>query len=83
MTDYITTNIRFPRELLRALKHKAVEENKSVSQLVREAVFKLIAHKGKKNIPAEKDPLHKIVGMAKTSIKNGSASHDLYLYGKK
>lgn len=48
MPEYITTNIRLPRELLKALKHKAVEENKSVSQLVREAVFKLVAHKDNK-----------------------------------
>lgn len=83
MADYITTNIRLPRELLKALKHKAIEENKSVSQLIREAVFKLIAHKDKKVLSVDKDPLHKIVAMAKSGIKDGSKYHDLYLYGKK
>lgn len=83
MTDYVTTNIRLPRELLKALKHKAVEENKSVSQLIREAVLRLVAHQDKKTPPAGKDPLNKIVGMAKSGIKDGSEHHDLYLYGKK
>jgi len=83
MSEYITTNIRLPRELLKALKHKAVEENKSVSQLVREAVFKLVAHKDNKVWPVEKDPLHKIVAIAKSGIKDGSERHDLYLYRKK
>ncbi len=83
MPDYITTNIRLPRELLKALKHKAVEENKSVSQLIREAVLRLVAHHDKKTPPVEKDPLHKIVAMAKSGIKDGSEHHDLYLYGKK
>ena len=83
MSDYITTNIRLPREILKALKHKAVEENKNVSQLIREAVFKLVAHKNKKVPPVEKDSLHKIVAIAKSGIKDGSEHHDLYLYGKK
>jgi len=83
MSDYITTNIRLPRKLLKALKHRAVEENKSVSQLIREAVFKLVAHKDKKVLSVERDPLHKIVAMAKSGIKDGSDRHDFYLYGKK
>jgi hypothetical protein len=69
--------------LLKALKHKAVEENKSMSQLIREAILKMVAHKDKKTPPVEKDPLHKIVAMAKSGIKDGSEYHDLYLYGKK
>ena len=83
MPDYITTNIRLPRELMKTLKHKAVEENKSVSQLIREAVLKLIDHKNKKVPPIDKDPLHKIVALAKSGIKDGSVHHDHYLYGKK
>ena len=83
MPDYITTNIRLPRELLKVLKHKAVEENKSVSQLIREAILKLMNHKDEKVLPIEKDPLHKIVAIAKSGIKDGSVHHDHYLYGKK
>jgi len=83
MSDYITTNIRLPREILKALKHKAVEENKSVSQLIRESVLKLVAHKDKRVPPVEKDSLHKIVAMTQSEIKDGSEHHDRYLYGKK
>jgi len=83
MSEYITTNIRLPREILKALKHKAVEENKSVSQLIREAVLKLVAHKDKKILPVEKDPMNKIVAITKSGIKDGSECHDIYLYGKK
>jgi predicted DNA-binding protein len=40
--NFVTTNIRLPKEVLKKLKHKAVEDNKSVSQLIREAVQKFI-----------------------------------------
>jgi len=83
MSNYITTNIRLPRELLKALKHKAVEENKSVSQLIREAVSKLVHQKHKNILLLKKDPLLKIVATAKSGIKNGSEQHDHYLYGEK
>ena len=83
MSDYITTNVRLPRELLKALKHKAVEENKSMSQLIREGIYGIVGQKDNKAKPVGKDPLHKIVAMAKSGIKDGSDHHDLYLYGKK
>ena len=34
----IATNIRVPEELLKALKHRAVEERKSLNQMICEAI---------------------------------------------
>ncbi len=82
MPTLVATNIRLPAELLKALKYKAIEETKSVNQLIREAVetslFSSIKP-GKTN----KDAIEDIIGRAESGIKNGSINHDQYLYGKK
>ena len=38
MSTNVATNIRLPDEVLKALKYRAIEEKKSVNQLIREAV---------------------------------------------
>ena len=38
MSATIATNIRLPEDLLKALKYRAIEEKKSVNQLIREAI---------------------------------------------
>jgi predicted HicB family RNase H-like nuclease len=38
MPSTVATNIRLPAELLKAFKHRAVEERKSVNQMIREAI---------------------------------------------
>ena len=38
MPATIATNIRLPEELLKALKYRAIEEKKSVNQIIREAI---------------------------------------------
>jgi hypothetical protein len=42
MSIYITTNIRLPREDLRRLKFAAVEEDRSVSALMRDMVRRYV-----------------------------------------
>ncbi|GAG95042.1 unnamed protein product, partial [marine sediment metagenome] len=44
-TNYVTTNVRLPKEMLRALKLEAVREDKSVAQLVREAIEQTFGQK--------------------------------------
>jgi metal-responsive CopG/Arc/MetJ family transcriptional regulator len=80
--NFVTTNIRLPKEVLKKLKHKAVEDNKSVSQLIREAVQKFILgpHKEANH---KKDSFNNVIGIAKSSPRDGSTRHDSYLYGKK
>ncbi|MBI4584450.1 MAG: ribbon-helix-helix protein, CopG family [Planctomycetes bacterium] len=81
---HTTTNLRLPKEMLKRLKLKAVEEGKSVSQLIREAIETYIfgrGHAAKMNLRS--DPLKKIVGLCRSGRRDGSTAHDRYLYGKK
>ncbi|MEW6087356.1 MAG: CopG family transcriptional regulator [bacterium] len=82
MSTNIATNIRLPEEVLKALKYRAIEEKKSVNQIIREAVEKFLASvvetKKYKN-----DPLENIIGIAESGIRDGSRNHDYYLYKKK
>jgi hypothetical protein len=82
MSSTIATNIRLPEEVLRALKYKAIEEKKSVNQLIREAVEILLTNAVQTERQA-KDTFENVIGIAKSGIKDGSIRHDYYLYGKK
>ncbi|MEK7826111.1 MAG: CopG family transcriptional regulator [Nitrospirota bacterium] len=82
MSTPVATNIRLPEEVLKALKYKAIEEKKSVNQLIREAIemsLAVAAQPGKHM----KDPFEDVIGIAKSGIKDGSTKHDRYLYGTK
>jgi hypothetical protein len=83
MQDLVATNIRLPREKLKALKLKAVEEGKSVSQLIREAIELILPPQ--KTLTEEEfknDPFFKIIGVCESGIKDGSVNHDKYIYGE-
>lgn len=82
MAETIATNIRLPEEMLKALKYRAIEEKKSMNQLVREAIAVFLSS-GSASEPPEKDPLEEIIGIGRSGIKDGSSKHDRYLYGKK
>ncbi len=82
MASNVATNIRLPEEVLRALKYKAIEEKKSINQLIREAIEESLSISVKPEKHA-KDPLENIIGIARSGIKDGSVKHDRYLYGKK
>jgi plasmid stability protein len=76
------TNIRLPEDLLKALRHRAVEEKKSMNQLIREAIERSLAA-----IPQpeerKKDSFEDVIGIAKSGIKDASSRHDRYLYRRK
>jgi len=82
MSTSVATNIRLPEEVLKALKYKAIEEKKSVNQLIREAIEMSLAAdiQPKRHV---KDPFEDVIGIAKSGIKDGSTHHDRYLYGKR
>jgi predicted DNA-binding protein len=82
MPANVATNIRLPEEVLKALKYKAIEENKSVNQLIREAIEIALTTPVQPGKLAE-DPFERVIGIAKSGIKDGSTKHDQYLYGKK
>lgn len=80
--NFVTTNIRLPKDILKKLKHKAVEDNKSVSHLIREAIQKLLLSPQEKDNYKE-DSFNDVIGIAESGPRDGSTKHDSYLYGKK
>ena len=79
MSATIATNIRLPEDLLKALKYRAIEEKKSVNQIIREAIEISLAVSP---LPEkrEKDPFEEVIGIARSGIKDASSKHDHYLY---
>jgi metal-responsive CopG/Arc/MetJ family transcriptional regulator len=82
MSATIATNIRLPEDLLRTLKYRAIEEKKSVNQIIREAIEMSLAAASQSE-ERQKDPLEDVIGLARSGIKDASSKHDRYLYGRK
>ena len=90
MTEYVTTNIRLPKDVYREIKRRALEEEKSLAQVIRESVVQyLTAPVGvlRSEEPVmtddwENDPLW-LIGTDATiaDVTDGSVNHDSYLYG--
>ena len=82
MAVTVATNIRLPEDLLKALKYRAIEEKKSMNQMIREAIEMSLAA-----IPcpegAQEDPFEDVFGIARSGVRDASSKHDRYLYGKK
>jgi Ribbon-helix-helix protein, copG family len=88
--EYVTTNIRLPKELYRELKRRALDEQKSLAEVVRESVLEyLVGTKAEgKELPTgtlreeENDPLWLIgTDPVVADVTEGSLDHDLHLYG--
>jgi hypothetical protein len=69
MSMTIATNIRLPEDLLKALKYKAIEEKKSMNQLIREAIEISLADVPRSQ-EREKDSFEDVIGIAKSGIKD-------------
>lgn len=82
MSVTIATNIRLPEDLLKALKYRAIEEKKSVNQIIREAIEMSLAA-ASQSVERQKDPLEDVIGVGRSGIKDASSKHDRYLYGRK
>ena len=91
MTEYVTTNIRLPKEMHRALKQRALDEEKSLAQIIRESVVQYLAsptgertdeQEALRRAEFEADPLW-LIGTDGTvaDVTDGSINHDYYLYG--
>jgi len=82
---YVTTNVRLPKEMHRELKRKALEDDKSLAQVIRESVALYLV--GAEAVQAshdawKDDPLWAIGADAVyADVTDGSTNHDLYLYG--
>ena len=82
MAATIATNIRLPEDLLKALKYRAIEEKKSVNQIIREAIeISLVSAPQPEE--REKDPFEDMIGIARSGINDASSKHDRYLFGRK
>lgn len=91
MTEYVTTNIRLPKDLYRQIKRRALDEEKSLAQLIRESIVEYLTEPQVVEPRLldedalhgwENDPLW-LIGTDATiaDVTDGSANHDLYLYG--
>ena len=81
MSVTIATNIRLPEDLLKTLKYRAIEEKKSLNQIIREAIEMSLAA-APQTQESQKDPLENVIGIARSGIKDASSKHDRYLYGR-
>jgi hypothetical protein len=91
MIEYVTTNIRLPRELHRELKRRALDEDKSMSQVIRESVAQYLVTT---TMDAEVESNQKMLEVWQNDsvwsigtdtviadVTDGSVNHDDYLYG--
>jgi len=89
--EYVTTNVRLPKEMHRALKWRAVEENTSVAALVRESIARyLVEEQTEAVLPEDKpisDPIFQLGSLTAESEviqgdrpTNGAIQHDRDIY---
>ena len=91
MAEYVTTNIRFPKELHRELKRRALEADKSLAEIVRESVIQYLAGPpvatvelpdGMTKDEWESDSLWMIgTDPVRADVTDGAVNHDVHLYG--
>lgn len=77
------TQVYFPVDLYRRIEKQAKKESRSSASLIREAVGKYLAEAQEKEIDWENDPFFKLVGIAKSGMRDLSTNLDHYLYGAK
>jgi predicted DNA-binding protein len=82
MSATMATNIRLPEDLLKALKYRAIEEKKSMNQIIREAIEMSLGAVSQ-SPGTDRDAFEEVIGIAKSGIKDASSKHDRYLYGRK
>jgi hypothetical protein len=85
MTEYVTTNVRLPKELYRQAKRRALEEEKSLAEVIRESVALYLTGGPETHGDAEaweNDSLW-LIGTDGTvaEVTDLSVNHDYYLYG--
>ena len=82
MSDYITTNLRFPKTVYRELRHHAERRRVALASVVREAVEQYLGRSDTvPPIPFGDDPADAIIGSLDHGARDESTQHDHYLYG--
>ena len=67
---------------MRQLKLEAERERLAVSELIRQAIDRLLKTRGN-NINWSSDPLTKAIGKIKLTATDTAVDHDHYLYGRR
>jgi plasmid stability protein len=89
--EYVTTNVRLPKEMHRALKWRAVEENTSMAALVRESIARYLVEEQTEAVLSEEkpisDPIFQLGSLTAESEviqgdrpTNGAVQHDRDIY---
>ena len=83
--QFVTTNVRFDQDSYKRLKFLAVEERKSLAQLIREAVDKVygVPKRSRSQRDWHEDSFFHAVGICATGIADGAVRHDRDIYGVK
>ena len=82
MSTMTATNIRLPEDLLKALKYRAIEEKKSMNQIIRQAIEMSLGVVSQ-TPGIDRDAFEEVIGIAKSGIRDASLKHDRYLYREK
>lgn len=85
MGKYVLTNVRFTEKEHEALKRLALRENRSMANIVREAVSSYLTQKEGRILTAEElanDPFFGVVGIGCSERENVPEDHDKALYGR-
>ena len=75
------TQIYLDAELQDALRHRAQQENRSVADIIREAVRVFLASPDKR--ASKTDPFLSISGRFRGGAKDSARNHDRYLYRRR
>ena len=89
--EHVTTNVRLPKEMHRALKWRAVEENTSVAALIRESIARYLVEEQTTTVPSEdelaSDPIFQLGSLTAESEvirgdrpTDGAVHHDRNIY---
>ena len=73
------TQIYLDPELQDALRHRAVAENRSVADVIREAVRRFLELGERKS----RDPFLALSGKFRGGARDSARNHDRYLYGRR
>ena len=82
MSNLHRAQIYIEETQMRQLKLEAERERLAVSELIRQAIDRLLKTKAN-NINWSSDPLTKAVGKINLTATDAATSHDHYLYGRR
>ena len=81
MSTYVTTNVRLPAQMLKALKRRAVEENTSVAELIRASLTSYLLQHDARPANLDADPFFSLGKTSAEGPTDAAEQHDKYIYG--